>query len=133
MIRLAYCITVLALAACPHKGTTTQQSGAGCPHASGVFVASYVTQDKGRSGWAVPLHAAPVSGEVADYARMDATTASAAGVPRAPTTTVWLATPDAPPCMARVGDYYAAKIEGPPATVSYGFELDGCPAPKKMV
>ena len=35
----------------------------------------------------------------------------------------------AAPCRAKVGSFYAAKIDGPPASVSYGFELDGCPAP----
>ena len=131
MIRLLYCAVVLALAACPKKGTTTQPtSGAGCPAASGVYVASYVTQDKGRSGWAVPLHAAPLTGDVADYASIDAAAASAAGVPPLPTGTVWLATPDGAPCAAKIGSHYAAKIDGPPASVSYGFELDGCPAPK---
>jgi hypothetical protein len=135
MMRLALCTLVLALAACPKKGTTSQtQSGAGCPTAAGVFVASYVSQEpgKGRSGWAVPLRATPLEAgaQVADYASIDAAAASAAGVPAAPTGTVWLATATGAPCQAKVGAYYAAKIEGPPASVSYGFELDGCAAPK---
>jgi hypothetical protein len=133
MHRLVSCSLVLALAACPKKGTTTQpQAGGGCPAASGVFVASYVQQEvgKGRSGWAVPLHTAPLQGDAAEYASIDAAAASAAGVPAAPTGTLWLATAGAAPCQAKVGGFYAAKIDGPPASVSYGFELDGCAAPK---
>jgi hypothetical protein len=85
---------------------------------------------KGRSGWAVPLHVTALSGDVPDYASIDAAAASAAGVPAAPTGPLWLATATGAPCQAKVGGYYAAKIEGPPASVSYGFELDGCAAPK---
>jgi hypothetical protein len=135
MIRFALCSVVLALAACPQKGTqAASQTGAGCPAASGVFVASYVSQEpgKGRSGWVVPLHAAQLQdgAQIADYASIDAAAASAAGVPAAPTGSVWLATAAGAPCPAKVGNYYAAKIEGPPATVSYGVELEGCAAPK---
>jgi hypothetical protein len=134
MIRFALCTLVLVLAACPKKGTTSQPqaAGAGCPAASGVYVATYVQQEpgKGRSGWAVPLHATPVSGDAADYANVDAATAQSSGVPAAPTGTVWLATAGGAPCKATVGKYYQAKIDGPPATMSFGFELDGCPAPK---
>lgn len=131
MIRLVYGCLVLALAACPKKGTTGQpQTGAGCPAASGVYEASYVSQEKGRSGWAVPLHAAPLTGDAPAYASIDAAAASAAGVPAAPTGVLWLATATGAPCQAKIGGYYSAKIEGPPASVSYGIELDGCPAPK---
>ena len=131
MIRFALCGVVLALAGCPKKGTTTQvQAGGGCPTAGGVYVASYAQQDKGRSGWTLPLHAAPLQGEAPDYASIDAAAASAAGVPAAPTGTLWLASAGAPPCQVKVGGFYAAKIDGPPASVSYGIELDGCPAPK---
>jgi hypothetical protein len=137
MMRLATCGVVLVLAACPKKnpgGTGPQPAaGAGCPSAAEVFVASYVTQDpsKGRSGWVVPLHSMKVEpgAQVPDYAPMDAAAASASGVPAAPTGTVWLATSAGQPCKATVGGYYAAKVEGPPASVSYGFELDGCAAP----
>jgi hypothetical protein len=98
-----------------------------------VYVASFVTQDagKGRTGWVVPLHAMTVEpgATVADYASIDAATASASGVPAAPTGTVWLATASGTPCRGKVGSYYAAKIDGPPASISYGFELDGCLAP----
>ena len=136
MSRLACVSLVLALAACPKHNSSGQQtqSGAGCPRAAGVFVASYVQQEpgKGRSGWAVPLHAAPLQegAQATDYATIDAAAASAAGVPAAPTGTLWLATASGAPCAAKVGNYYAAKIEGPPASMSYGFELEGCPAPK---
>jgi hypothetical protein len=106
------------------------QAGAGCPTAAGVYVGSYASQDKGRSGWTLPLHAAPLQGDAPDYASIDAAAASAAGVPAAPTGTLWLATAGALPCQVKVGGFYAAKIEGPPASVSYGVELEGCPAPK---
>lgn len=135
MIRLAPCALVLALAACPKQATTPgPQAGAGCPSASGVFVASYVSQEpgKGRSGWVLPLFASPLdaTAEVADYANIDAAAAAAAGVPAAPRGTLWLATASGAPCQATVGRHYMAKIEGPPASLSYGIELDGCPAPR---
>ncbi len=138
MIRFATTVALLSLAACPKKqadtSTTAQQQGAGCPTGAGVFVASFVTQDatKGRSGWVVPLHAMKVEpgASVPEYAPIDAATAGASGVPAAPTKTVWLATASGTPCRGKVGGYYAAKIEGPPASVSYGFELDGCLAPQ---
>jgi hypothetical protein len=129
MVRLVYGCLVLALAACPNKGTTAQpQAGAGCPTASGVYVASYVTQEKGRNGWAVALHAASASADAPGYANIDANAASAAGVPPAPTGTLWLVTPEGR-CKAKVGAYYGEKFEGP-QIISYGFELDGCPTPK---
>jgi hypothetical protein len=132
MIRLALAALVLALAACPKHGTTTTQpqSGAGCPAASGVFEASYVTQPNGRNGWAVPLVAKPLEGDAPQYTNIDAAAAAAAGVPAPPTGTLWLATADGKRCRAKVGAFYAAKIDGPPASLSYGFELEGCPAPK---
>ena len=131
MLRLALCTLVLALAACPKKGTTSQPAaGAGCPTAAGVFVASYVQQENGRSGWTLPLHAAALQGDAPDYATIDPAAAGTAGVPAAPTGTIWLATAGAAPCQAKIGGYYAAKIDGPPASLSYGVELDGCAAPK---
>ena len=140
MTRLARACLVLAsvgaLAACPKKQpdtTPAQPQGAGCPGAAGVYVASFVTQEqgKGRTGWVLPLHAVAVQpgASVADYATIDAAAASAAGVPAAPTGTIWLATSSGEPCRASVGSYYAAKIDGPPPSISYGVELDGCPAP----
>lgn len=133
MKRLAVCGLVL-LAACPPKTTTAPQpqAGAGCPAASGVFVASYVSMEKGkgRTGWVVPLHSQGSEGSApAEYASIDAAAASAAGVPPAPQGTMWLATADAAPCRAKVAGFYAAKVEGPPVSVSYGVELEGCPAP----
>ena len=132
MRRLACSSLVLALAACPSKSSTTtpqRQAGAGCPSAAGVYLASYVTQEpaKGPSGWAVALHAAPASADAPDYANIDAAAASAAGVPAPPTGTLWLVTPEAAPCRASIGRYYAAKID---QSVSYGVVLEGCPAPK---
>lgn len=135
MLRLAYCSLVVALAACPKQqtgtGTSHQQAGAGCPSGNGVFIASYATQDagKGRSGWVVPLHAGPANGTPPDYAPLDANAAAAAGVPAPPAGTVWLATASGPPCRATLGGYYAARIEGSQPSVSYGVELEGCPAP----
>ena len=132
MRRLASIGLALALAACPSKSppttTPTPQAAAGCPSAAGVHLASYVTQDpgQGRSGWAVALHAVPAGADAPGYANVDAAAASAAGVPAPPTGTLWLVTPGAPPCRASVGRYYAAKLD---TSVSYGFELEGCPAP----
>ncbi|MGE5181159.1 MAG: hypothetical protein ACM31C_03810 [Acidobacteriota bacterium] len=136
------CLGLLALAACPPRGNqpqTTPQpeaNGPGCPTAAGVYTASYLTQDpaKGRSGWVMPLHAMQVdpgaSTKLPDYAPMDATAASVSGVPPAPTGTLWLMTAQGAPCQAKLGSYYAAKLPGPPASLAYGIELDGCAAPQ---
>ncbi len=129
---------LLVLAACPPKGPTNPQpgEGAGCPTAANIYVASYLTQDpaKGRTGWVLPLHAMQVdpgnSQSVPDYANIDPAVASASGVPAGPTGTLWLMTANAPPCRATLGKWYAAKLPGPPANLSYGVELDGCPAPQ---
>src|SRR5262245_60686714 len=97
-------IAALLLAGCTKHGNTTHgQTGGACPTAAGVYVASYVQQEpgKGRSGWAVPLLAKPLESDAPDYASIDAATASAAGVPAAPTGTVWLATAGAAPCAAK--------------------------------
>lgn len=128
---------LLLLAACPAKKpdgpTQPQQPGVGCPPASGVFVASYLNPpqgEQGHAGWVLPLHDAKVDsveGRPA-YAPIDAATASAAGVPQAPTS-VWLVPPNAPACKATLGTYYAAALESP-ANISYGVELTGCPAPQ---
>lgn len=123
MIRNAALLSLLA--ACPAKQAANPQPAAagGCPSANGVYVASY-----SRSGWVAPLHSTP-DGNAGEYARIDANAASAAGVPAIPTGTLWLATPNAAPCRAKAGSYFAAKVDGPPASTSYGFELEGCPAP----
>lgn len=145
-MRLAYVLVAapLALAGCPPQssqpgpqppggGVQPQLQGAGCPAASGVFVASYVTNEpgKGRTGWVMPLHAMKVDAgaPVADYASLDDAAASASGVPATPAGNLWLMSGNAPACLIKAGGHYAAKVEGPPASVSYGVELDGCPAP----
>lgn len=133
---------LVVLAGCPPQGASTgpqavpsAQSGAGCPGGSGVYIASYVTNEpgKGRAGWVMPLHAMQVdpgaSEHVPDYAPMDATAASVSGVPAAPAGNAWLVTAQAAPCKLTLGGYYAAKLPGPPASLSYGIELEGCPAP----
>ena len=126
------------LAACPAKNQQpqtappAQQAGAGCPAPDGVFVASYVTDAPGRGpGWVMPLHAMPVQAgaDVPEYAPLDAAAAAASGVPAVPPGTLWLVTENAPPCKVTAKGYYAAKIAGPPASISYGAELEGCPAP----
>lgn len=136
MIRVAGCALVLVLAACPKQGTTSQPppAGAGCPSAAGVLVATYVSQEpgKGRNGWALPLFATPLDAgaQVAEYTSIDARAAAAAGVPAAPTGTLWLQTASGPPCQVKLGSYYTARIDGPPGSVTYGVELEGCAAPK---
>jgi hypothetical protein len=126
---------VLLVAGCPPKTATAPQipEGGPCPSAAGVYIASYVTNEagKGHTGWVMPLHAMAVdpSAQVADWAPLDATAASVSGVPAPPQAPMWLMTPNAPPCQVKIGNYYAAKLPGPPANVSYGVELDGCPAP----
>jgi hypothetical protein len=97
-----------------------------------VFLASYVTDAPGRgSGWVMPLHAMTVepNAHVPEYAPLDAAAAAASGVPAAPSRTMWLVTESAAPCKVTAKGYYAAKIAGPPASISYGAELEGCPAP----
>jgi len=136
MVRFASLLVLLA--ACPPKSSpqTTpppQPPGAGCPAANDVFVASYLTQDagKGRSGWVLPLHTMKVepNAQVAEYQPLDPSAASASGVPASPVGNLWLVTGNGAPCQVRIAGAYAAKIDGPPASVSYGYELDGCPAP----
>jgi hypothetical protein len=133
------CLALLVLAACPPKAPTgpqqPQQTGVGCPSAANVYVASYLTQDpgKGRTGWVLPLHAMQIdpgsSQSVPDYTNLDGTTASVSGVPAAPAGSIWLMTAQAAPCHATVGKFYAAKLQGPPVSLAYGVELEGCPAP----
>jgi hypothetical protein len=134
MSRVA-CLALLLLAACPkpQSGTTVstpQAGGAGCPPASGVYIASYVAQEpnKGRSGWVVPLASRPLreNERMMEYSSFDAPPADA-GIPAPPGGTLWLATATGMPCKATLGKYYAAVIE---TTVSYGVELDGCPTPQ---
>ncbi|HUS30210.1 MAG TPA: hypothetical protein VMZ53_17000 [Kofleriaceae bacterium] len=129
-------LLLLVLAACPAKkgtGTGPTAQGAGCPSAKNVLVASFVQQDpgKGRSGWVIPLHAqaAQDASQVPEYAQLDAQAASAAGVPAAPQGALWLVTQTAPPCPVKLGRYYQARIDGPPASATFGVEIEGCPAP----
>ncbi|HEY1547667.1 MAG TPA: hypothetical protein VGG28_07605 [Kofleriaceae bacterium] len=121
------------LAACPPQQAPQppqpQIQGAGCPAASGVYLASYASQDagKGRTGWVMPLHAkADAGSDAPDYQAIDDATATAAGVPASPTGNLWLVTGNAPPCMLKVGGHYQARIE---TSLTYGVEIDGCPAP----
>jgi hypothetical protein len=123
--------------AAPNQPTASQANGNGaqCPAAANLFVASYLSQDahKGRTGWVLPLHAMSVepaaSTKLPDYAVLDATAASVSGVPTAPAGPLWLIAPGAAACRASLGHYYAAKLPGPPASLAYGIELEGCPAP----
>jgi hypothetical protein len=129
---------VLLLTACPAKNpqtpTTAVPEGPPCPAASGVYTASYVTQETGRNGWVMPLQAMQVdpgaSEHVPDYQNIDPAMASASGVPAAPPGTLWLMSAAGQPCKATPGKMYAAKLPGPPASLSYGVELDGCAPPQ---
>lgn len=138
MIRFVTAVSLVTLAGCPPKSNTNQAQapqppGAGCPAANGVFIASYLTQDagKGRTGWVLPMSAIKAESTAADYASIDAATASASGVPAAPAGNLWLLA-GATPCQVRIGSAYAAKIDGTPASLSYGYELDNCPAPADL-
>ncbi len=130
-------LLLLLLAACPAKKTSAPTPpavpGVGCPSASNVYVASFVSPpqgEQGHSGWVLPLHDVKVDSVQGQpsYAPIDAATASAAGVPQAPTS-LWLVPPNGAACKATLGTYYAAAIDSPP-NLSYGVELAGCPAPQ---
>jgi len=144
MKRLA-CSFVILLVGCPPAGRSSQQpvqptlpvSGAGCPSADHVYVASYLTQDHNapdaatsHAGWVVPLHDRKVDtlADQPEYAVIDARTAESLGVPAAPPT-AWLMAPGQAPCKATVGSYYAAAVDSPAPNVTYGVALDGCAAP----
>lgn len=116
----------------PDAAGPTPPVGAGCPAASGVYVASYVRpgeDGKGHTGWVLPLHDKQVESiaGMADYAVVDPAVATEAGVP-APPARVWLMLPGGP-CKATVGGYYAAAIDAPTKNIAYGAELSGCAAP----
>jgi hypothetical protein len=127
------------LAACPPKPPGGGPSGpaarsAGCPSASNVYLASYLTPAQGathRAGWVLPLHVAPLaSGATAPaYQTLDASAAATAGVPPAPNGNVWIAASNVPPCQAHLSNFYAAKLDEPMPNLTYGLELDGCPPP----
>jgi hypothetical protein len=135
-MRLAYLL--LALTACPPKppggggGGPLPTTGVGCPTATSVYVASYLTPDeggKGHTGWVLPLFdkVASLPGG-AEYATIDANAARDAGVPAAPTT-LWMLVPGQPPCKLTPGQYYVAQIDSPTQNLAYGVELAGCQAP----
>ena len=137
-MRRYVCCSLLVLAACPPKNVAPTAPppappGAGCPPAAGVYIASYLTQeaDKGRSGWVMPLQSMKIEpgAAVQDYQALDEAAASVSGVPAVPPGNLWLVTGTAAPCPLKLGSHYAAKIDGPPASLSYGVEIDGCPAP----
>lgn len=140
-------LVVIALTGCPARGggpqppVTPTVAGVGCPAASEVYVASYLTPadhgaDRGadparsRGGWVLPLHdvvVASLAGQP-EYATIDAATAGSLGVPVAPPA-VWLMAPGQAPCRATAGAYYAAAVDATTPNVAYGVELAGCPAP----
>jgi hypothetical protein len=137
MHRAVYLLAATALAGCPPPPPTQPQplagGSAGCPSAKDVYTAEYVTNEPnhGRSGWVMPLSDQKVDGVAGKpaYQVIDAAAAQAAGVPAAPAH-VWLVQPNQAPCQAKVGNYYATAIDIPDAAnISYGVELDGCPAP----
>ncbi len=130
-------LLLLILAACPAKKPGVPMlppvPGVGCPNASGVYVASFVSPpqgEQGHRGWVLPLHDVKVDSVQGqpDFAPIDAATSSAAGVPQAPTS-LWLVPPNGAACKATLGTYYAAAIDSPP-NLSYGVELTGCPPPQ---
>jgi hypothetical protein len=150
MKRLA-CSFALVLAGCPAMtGTGTSTAvppvqpvlGASCPAANDVYLASFLTHDDtkpatagaapGHTGWVVPLYDRKVDSTTGEpeYAAIDARTAESLGVPPAPTTP-WLVVPGQTPCKATVASYYAAVVESSEPNITYGVELDGCPAPPK--
>ena len=137
MSRLALLALIAALAGCPRPrpggAGPTPAAGAGCPAATGVHVASYLSPEpgeQGHTGWVLPLsdRMVPSLEGVAEYAPLDAAAASAAGVP-APPSSLWLLVPGGPPCKATIGGYYAAAIDAPTPNIAHGVELSGCAAP----
>src|SRR5258706_15212699 len=109
---------LVVLAACPPKGPSTPAkpeipNGPPGPAASGVYPASYVTQENGRNGWVMPLHAMQVdpgaSEHVPESQNIDDATAAASGVPSAPAGNLWLVPAAGAPCKATAGKVYAAK------------------------
>lgn len=130
-------LVVCLLAGCPKRGPDgpTVPMGAGCPTASNVYVASYLSPEEGEkdghTGWVLPLHDKVVDTVegTADYATLDLAAATSAGVPPAPTN-LWLLAPGAPPCRASADKYYAAAIAAKTPNITYGVELGGCAAPK---
>jgi hypothetical protein len=109
----------------------------GCPAASQVYVASYLTQDDGatsagHAGWVLPLFDRRVGSldNQPEYAAIDGAAARSLGVPAAPSS-AWMMVPGQPPCKATIGAYYAAAVEGGEPNITHGVELTGCAAPPK--
>jgi hypothetical protein len=144
-----FCALVVFLAGCPMPGASPQppgqpsgqpgiaSAGAGCPTADNIHVASYLASDDPaqpakHTGWVLPLSDLEVDSlaSVPEYAAIDPGTASAVGVP-APPAHIWLTVPGQAPCRARIGSYYIAAVDGPTPNITYGVELDGCPAPPR--
>jgi hypothetical protein len=139
------CALVVFLAGCPMPGAAPQPpvqppvaaGGAGCPTADNIHVASYLASDDPaqpaqHTGWVLPLHDQQVDtlAGVPEYTVLDPGTASARGMPPPPPH-VWLMVSGQAPCRAVIGSYYAAAVDGPTPNVTYGVELDGCPAPPR--
>lgn len=138
---------MIFLAGCPMPGASPQPptrpaaaasgGGAGCPAADQVYVASFLASDDpaqpaSHTGWVLPLYDQQVDtldGQP-EYTAIDPATAATRGV-TPPPSHVWLTVPGQPPCRAGIGSYYAAAVEGPTPNVTYGVELDGCPAPPR--
>jgi len=121
----------------PGQPAPVASSGVGCPTADNIHVASYLASDDPaqpaqHTGWVLPLHDQQVDtlAGVPEYTVLDPGTASARGLPPPPPH-VWLTVSGQAPCRAVVGSYYAAAVDGPTPNVSYGVELDGCPAPPR--
>jgi hypothetical protein len=140
------CALVIFLAGCPVPGAGPQSpgqpapvasGGTGCPTADSIHVASYLASDDPaqpaqHTGWVLPLEDQQVDTVVgvAEYTVLDPGTASARGLPPPPPH-AWLTVPGQAPCRAVIGSYYAAAVDGPTPNVTYGVELDGCPAPPR--
>jgi hypothetical protein len=134
------CTLVILLAGCPAPAAMPQQPvsppppAAGCPTASNVYIASFLTQDEpgGHTGWVLPLHDLSVvtNANQPEYATIDATTAQALGVPTPPAS-IWMMVPGQVPCRATAGAYYGAVVDSPTPNVTYGVELTGCAPPPK--
>ncbi len=154
MVRAWPVIAISILAGCPPKpggggptpnlGSGAVAAGPGCPTATAVHVASYVSPEErspspppagapakpSHAGWVLPLFDRVVDSldGIAEFATIDAATATAAGVP-APPASAWMLQPGAAPCKLTIGSYYAAAIDAPTKNVAYGVQLSGCPAP----
>jgi hypothetical protein len=121
----------------PQQSPQSQPTAAmaGCPAASQVYVASYLTRDDGaqaggHTGWVLPLFDRKVDSlaNQPEYTQIDAATAASLGVPAAPSS-AWLMVPGQPPCKATAGAYYAAAVDAPTPNITHGVELAGCAAP----